>query len=545
MGIVADLDNRYQQQIRHLQSTLNAAYRLSGEFSSRAQHLQEENDQLRGPQGKELAQAYEPLVRNLRMENAGLHGLVAEASAKASRLQQENEQLRAENLTLQQRLLELTESPAKAADKPALPAFVKANTPAKPRRKPGRPAGHEATLRPLPATIDRKQTVALPIDPYKKPCCPQCNTQLSCVRHHKRLVEDIEPAKVVTTCYATTSGYCPRCRQHVESRAPEQPPPADVPHAQLGLHALSTAAMLRVCYRLPMRQISDLLADLPGLRISPGAITKQIQRLGQWLEGQYDRLQLAMRLAGCVHADETGWRTNGKNGYLWTLTDEKHTLYHVDRSRSGQVIADLLGESFTGTLVSDFYAVYDQFQGPQQKCLAHLLRELHEVVIQQPDLADHPFFVKTKSLLQQMLRLKKKQGTLEAAAYNRQVKGIETRLHHLAEKRWNQEEADRLAERLAKYENRLTTFLHDPKVEGTNNAAERALRPAVVMRKITGGSRSEKGARAWAILASVMRTIRQQGQPLVATIETLLKSAWAGQPPPTLPLSPELLGLRR
>jgi transposase len=544
MGVVADLDKRYQQQIRHLRADLNALYRQSGEFASRAHRLQEENDQLRGPRGRQLAQQYQPLLMNLRMENAGLHGLIEEQAAKNRQLQQENDHLRAENLALNQRLLELTE-PAASAEKSLPPAFVKANVPDKPHRKPGRPAGHEAALREPPTSIDVEQTVALPIDEHHKPCCPHCKTQLSRIRHHRRLVEDLEPAKVITTGYTTTSGYCPRCRKHVESRAADQPPPADVGHAQLGLHALSTVAVLRVCYRLPLRQISQLYADLPGLRISAGAITKQIQRLGRWLEGQYDRLGLVLRAAGCVHADETGWRTNGKNGYLWTLTDEKHTLYHVDRSRGGQVIANLLGETFAGTLVSDFYAVYDQFAGPQQKCLAHLLRELHETVQQQPDLANHAFFQKCKSLLQQMLRLKKKQGTLEAAAYNQQVKGLETRLHKLAKKRWDQEQADRLAERLDKYQDRLTTFLHDPAVDGTNNAAERALRPAVVMRKITGGSRSEKGAKAWSILASVMRTAQQQGQPLVTTIEAMLRAAWAGQEPATLPLSPDLLSLRR
>ena len=99
-----------------------------------------------------------------------------------------------------------------------------------------------------------------------------------------------------------------------------------------------------MAYRLPMRQVSQLFADLPGLRISPGAIAKQFQRMGRWLDGQYDRLKVAIRAAGVVHADETGWRTNGRSGYLWTLTDPKHTLYHVDGSREGRVIAELLGK---------------------------------------------------------------------------------------------------------------------------------------------------------------------------------------------------------
>jgi len=100
--------------------------------------------------------------------------------------------------------------------------------------------------------------------------------------------------------------------------------------------------MMRVCYRLPFRQITRLFMDLPGLKISPGAIVKQIKRCGKWLEKQYHRLKVVIRAAGVVHADETGWRTNGKNGYLWTLSTAGHTLYHVDRSRSAKVIAELL-----------------------------------------------------------------------------------------------------------------------------------------------------------------------------------------------------------
>jgi hypothetical protein len=292
---------------------------------------------------------------------------------------------------------------------------------------------------------------------------------------------------------------------------------------------MATAAVMRVCYRLPLRQITQLFEDLPGLTLSPAAVCKQLGRLGRWLSGQYERLQLVLRAAGVVHADETGWRTNGQNGYLWTLTNAQHTLYHVDRSRGGKVIADLLGEAFGGTLVSDFYAVYDQFDCPQQKCLTHLLRELREAVQKRPELASHTFFLRCKQLVQEMLRLKRRRKRRSRAEYDRQVKSAETRLRNLGAKSWGDADADRLAARLRKYEGRLTTFLHERKVDGTNNAAERALRPAVVMRKITGGSRSESGARAWAILASVMRTAQQQGRDVVETIKELMRAAWAGR----------------
>ena len=527
MGIVEAVSKQYQQQIDDLRADNASLYGRLAELAREAATLRQENQHLRVAHRKDLPRWFEQQVSLLQEDNARLHGQLSEQVARVAALQRDNDQLRAEKTALHQRILELTEQTAPPEEAPL--AGIQPSTPAKPRRKPGRPAGHVAALRPCARRIDNRQDVPLPVDGRGKRCCPHCRTQLSQIRHHRRLVEDIVPAQVVATCYLTHSGYCPQCRKRVESRDPDQPPPADLPHAQLGLNALTTAAVLRVAYRLPMRQVSQLLADVPGLRVSPGAIARQIQRMGRWLEGQYDRLKGALRAAGVVYGDETGWRNDGRHGCLWTVTDPRHTIYHVDDSREGRVILELLGEAFGGTLVSDFYVVYDRFKGPQQKCLVHLLRDLREAVQQQPDLAEHGFFQGCKTVVQRMLELKKQQGQMNPSAYNRQVKGLETRLRKLGQRVWGDADADRLAGRLRKYQDRLTVFLHDPAVDGTNNAAERALRPAVVMRKITGGSRSEKGAKAWAILASVMRTMRQQGQDLVDGIKTLLRAAWAGR----------------
>jgi len=449
-------------------------------------------------------------------------------------LRKRTAELEAENVKLKQRIAELTGRPAGEVEPAEPPAFVKANVPAKVRRKPGRRKGHAAALRPRPRKINVRQDVALPVDAQGEVCCPHCRTQLSKVKRHRRIVEDIVPSSVITTCYQTHSGYCPNCRKRVESRAVDQPPVANRPHAQLGINALATAAVMRIRYRLPLRQIAQLFADLPGLKLSPGALVKQIRRLSHWLAGQYDQLNRVLRAAEVVHADETGWRIDGRNGQLWAMTNDTHTLYHVDRSRSGKVIAELLGEAFGGTLVSDFYAAYDQFACPQQKCLTHLLRELRDTVKKRPSLATHAFFRQCKCLVQEALRLKKRRKGPSASAYARQVKSIETRLKNLGAKSWNDPDADRLAARIRKYASRLTTFLHHPKVEGTNNAAERALRPAVVMRKITGGNRSESGARAWAVLASIMRTAEQQGLDVLETIRMLLRAAWGGKKIPLL-----------
>jgi hypothetical protein len=351
------------------------------------------------------------------------------------------------------------------------------------------------------------------------------------VRQHERIVEDIIPARTVVTCYHTTSGYCPSCRKRIESRAPEQPPAADVPQGQIGLNALATAALLRVQYRLPYRLTTQLLADLPGLRLSPGAMARQVQTIGRWLEGEYDRLQVFLRQAPAVHMDETSWRVDGQNQWLWTLLDPRHTLFHVDQSRGQKVVLKLLGEVFGGTLISDFYSGYAALNCRKQKCLVHLLRELRDTAARNPAFAQGSFPRRLKRLLKELLLLPPRRARMRAGAYQARGRRLEERLRGLAHATWPEAHAQRLAARLRKHENELTLFLWDPAVAASNNAAERALRPAVVMRKITGGSRSARGARATAVLMSVVRTAVQQQRPLFDTIKTLLMNAWAGRNP--------------
>jgi hypothetical protein len=328
------------------------------------------------------------------------------------------------------------------------------------------------------------------------------------------------------------------CRRRVESRAPEQPPAADLPHAQLGLNALATAAVLRVVHRLPFAQVVAVLAGLSGLTVSRGTVARQLRRLGDWLGPYYERVRLALRASPRVNGDETGWRTGGRNGYLWAVTDERHTLYHVDRRRSGEVIEGLLGAAYPGTLTCDFYGAYGRLDCPKQRRLAHLLPELKDAARDSPAFAACDFHRRCRRLVRDMLALKRKWGELGGECYTRRACRIEDRLDRLARGQYDGPDASRLAKRLLKHRNELTRFLWDKDLGGTNNAAERALRPAVVMRKITGGSRSAAGAEAWAKLASLMRTASQQGRDVMETVKQLLTEHWAGKPAMALTAGP-------
>lgn len=442
-----------------------------------------------------------------------------------------NAKLLEENRRLKQQVKELTEKGREEQeDAKTPPDWVKASVRRVRRKRPGRKAGHPAALRPAPAHIDVEQDVPLPRDPAGRCSCPHCNARLLNLKRHKRVVEDIVPAKVLVTCYLTVSGFCPLCRRRVESRAAEQPPAASLPHGQLGINALSTAILLRVSHRLPFRQVARVLADLPGLSVSAAAIARQVQRAAGWLAGDYDKLLTDLRASPHVHADETGWRTDGKNGYLWALTDPKHTLYHVDQSRSGKVIAKLLGRAFGGTLVSDYYSAYAKMDCRKQKCLAHLLRELADSAEESKEFASGTFYRDTRQVLKGMLRLKSRWDELEKTDYTKRARRLEKQLGQLSRADYQEPNERRLAKRMLKYESELTAFLWDKDLEGTNNAAERAIRPAVVARKISGGSRSKNGADAWAKLASLLRTASQQGKHVLQTIKDMLRAQWAAAP---------------
>jgi transposase len=318
------------------------------------------------------------------------------SSVRIDQLEQQVEKLKAENKALKQKVKDLTLAASNAAkaggESSPAGADIKPSLKHHRRRRPGRKKGHPAALRPMPDHIDSHQPVPLPKDSQGRESCPCCNACLTEMEDHQRVVEDIIPAKVVVKCYHTRSGYCPSCRRRVESRALEQPPAANIPHGQLGVNALATAMVLRIVYRLPFRQVSAVFAHLPELSVSPGAIARQVQRVAEWFDQDYEKLLLQMRCAPIVYADETGWRVGGRNGQLWTVTSPDKTLYHIDKSRGSKVIQGLLGKAFDGTLVSDFYSAYSKMDCKKQKCLAHLLRELKESAEKSPAFAAGSFY---------------------------------------------------------------------------------------------------------------------------------------------------------
>lgn len=348
--------------------------------------------------------------------------------------------------------------------------------------------------------------------------CPRCGTQLVGGWVHRR-VQVIElpvqqRAQVIE--HELIARRCPAC----QSRVLPSPPGLDhgrVGRCRFGPRLLALAATMATVERLPGRQIQERFAREYDLSLSHGGISGLLRLTANRGKAQYQQLQQDIRGSPVVNADETGWRQDGVPGFIWSFSTPRACYYHYDASRAGAVADQVLGEDFGGTLVTDFYAAYDHFDGEKQRCWAHLWRDIDALEREYPtdeDLAAWVVGVRAIYDLARAPRPAQEAGVTPQAvrARQRRARRYEQQLRALCPE---QASADRpyatLAKRIRRYGSELFTFVHDPAVPHTNNAAERSLRHLVIARKISGGTRSAAGSDDRMILASLAATGRLQG----------------------------------
>lgn len=388
--------------------------------------------------------------------------------------------------------------------KPDPPPFVKPGKKGR-RKKPGRRKGHKGTSRKKPDYVD--ETVGLPMSE-----CPDCGGELGDpfdVREHVQ--EDIVIVKKKVTSYVRYRYRCVRCRKIVEA------PPAEgeIPGARIGPLAIAWSVMLKQVLGLPFGKTARVLEDLCGLRVTAGALAQASQRVAARLKPEMDALRAAVRGSPVLHADETGWRVGGDNWWLWAFVTKRLTLYRAAPSRGSKIIFEELGEGYDGIVIADFFSAYNKLTCEQQKCLVHLLRELRNVAKKNKSKEFANFRKRLKRIVADAMRLVARDD-LDDDAYERRMLRILDRTHIMGETEYIDADCCRLAKRIRTHEHSLFTFLFHPgEVEPDNNRAERAIRPAVVIRKMSGGSRSANGASATADLMSLARTCSLNDQNFV------------------------------
>jgi hypothetical protein len=404
-----------------------------------------------------------------------------------------------------------------------IPPYQKATTRSR-RKKPGRKEGHPGCRRPPPERIDEFKK-------HRLPRCPHCQGRLKrCEETRKRYTEDIPTGITpVVTEHTIHRDWCPKCKKLVAPTVPDA-----LPGASLGNRTLVMTAWMHYGLGNPLSQIIDVFNYHLQMKLTGGGLTQMWRRLQEIVYPWYQQIQTEALASAVLHADETSWRVGGKTHWLWCFANDDLTYFLIDRSRGKPALRKFFIKEFGGTLVTDFWGAYNAVVcAARQGCLVHLLRELHTVDHYGRGGKDWPDFAKKlRRLLGDAIRLRSAQGISPESTASRRQR-LDERLDELIATPWQDAQATRLIKRLRRHRNDLFTFLDQNGVPFDNNLAERAIRPAVIIRKNCYNNRSQAGADIQAVLMSIYRTLRQRGHnPLQTLTQAITTYLTTNQLPP-------------
>lgn len=448
----------------------------------------------------DLTAMHEELL-TVRAERDQLRGVLADVLAELAQLRaylaQTQAQLaavEAERQATHQELVDLKRKPFTTQPPPG------ATTAVPPR---GRPAGHPGSGRLRPTRIDHTQ--AIPAGDT----CPECGTPFTGTGTTRaRVIEDIDLVRpTVVTKYVIERRWCPNCRTYHEDSVI-----AALPRHRMGLHVLLFVVYQKVALGLSYGKIQHELRTYFGLTVSVGELPSMVAEIAALFGPAYARLLQLMRQQAAIHVDETSWRVDGVPHWLWVFVNDVVALYVVSRSRGSKVPQALLGPDFDGVVISDFFSAYSPLDVEKAKCWAHLLRDSHDYAKGQDAESERGRFHRTLHALFLEMGVALEQVQADPTGRERVYDEMRSKLWRFACEHWRSWQCQQLAERIKKYLDDLVVWLINPAVEATNNAAERALRGAVVTRKTSFGSRSKRGAHAFARLLSIIMTWERQGK---------------------------------
>ena len=349
-------------------------------------------------------------------------------------------------------------------------------------KKPGAPAYH----RPIPKKEDVTERTE-----YILRKCPICHNSVGkavdmVVKYEEDI--DLKPRPVIKQ-HTISRHWCSHCETYVKSK--------NIPDtSRIGIKTLGYILYARYRLRLPLTKIKESLSDLYNFKISEGEIVLKLKEAQALFGKDYEAITMLIQEATVVYADETGWRMNGQNWFLWVFATERGVQYVIEDTRGKGVAEQALGTKEDRVIISDGYAAYQNLPGDKQQCWIHLLRKakLHSQILH-----------KDLIILYKKLLLE-----LEKPLLQRNRKRFEDAFELLIKKKYGEPESSKVQARMERHKPFLFTCLSYDDVLPENNTAERAIRPQVVMRKIFGGSRSLAGVKAHEVNTSVIETMRKQ-----------------------------------
>jgi hypothetical protein len=341
--------------------------------------------------------------------------------------------------------------------------------------------------------------------------CPDCGTTLESRGVTRRTVLDGQPLKSQKQLLLLSVKRCPKCRRTFRAK-----PPGVLPKSLFSNRLLSIMAVEHYVHGLTLGQLCRQLG------IGYGALIGALHALAKRLQPALPTLLREYRAAFVKHADETGWRTDGRGGYAWLFCTPRLSLFRFRSSRSAKVAHEVLGSKrLPGTLVVDRYNAYNQAPCQIQYCYAHLSRDIEDLQKDDPDDPQVSRFVETAlpqlaaAMSLRQLKLSKRQFLQQASTLRHAIaQTMNTSASHPG--------IQHIQDVFREKSQRMYRWALDPRIPAENNRAERELRPLVIARKISFGSQSEAGAMTREVLMSVLLTLKKRTQNPVAVLSAAL-----------------------
>ena len=410
--------------------------------------------------------------------------------------------LEKENLELRKRL-----AAYENAHTPPSKALKKKQKPKKDGEGSGRlggPSGHPRYTRTVPEVTKKLK--------YELSNCLGCGSELGAsVRVERRVVEEIpETPKLEVIEYSIYHYKCSTCGIKVKTKTP-------VPQGQFGHNLEIEITLDKVEDRLTLMKIRFALKRKYGIDITDSGILNILKRMAKLCTKNYNAIIKRIRKADVLNVDETGIKLNGKQYYAWFFVSKSDVLI-VIRNRSKEVLDEVLGKNFKGTIICDGYSAYSKFTSNIQRCWAHIIREFFKEAETNPEAEG--FFEEFNAIFTRIKEIRKHMNNKPPPLKIYQE--IELRLKQLIEQLTHYKKLRKLANKLQNGMPNWLTCLKKSNVEPTNNLAEQTLRELVIQRKISPTLRSKKGVYILEVLMSTILTIKKRNQPLVATLKKLI-----------------------
>lgn len=463
----------------------------------------------------------EPTFASFQDERQFYQRRIAELEQKVALLTEQNAKLLEQLAQRSKNSSNSSKPPSSDIVKPPSPP-----SPTGPRKAGGQP-GHPGAHHP-PFSEDQLDDIQEHVPTH----CPKGHDLTDQRPRAPKILQQVELAQtpVVRTEYRRPGVWCPICDEMVYADLP----PGVIDGQLFGPRLLALLGYMKGSLHTTYSGLEDFCRDVLGIEASRGHLGNALARVSTALAPAYDELAGQVPTEPVLNIDESGWKDHGKRYWLWIFATATISFFVLATSRSSKVLHHILGQTYGGTIVSDFFSAYVKYANAfQQFCLAHLIRDV-KFLAELPDRAEQAFGKVLLSQFRRLFHVWHLRETIPKDRLDRLTHKIQRRIFTLAQRENLPKHAARLAKRLRKHDCALFRFLFDPAVSPTNNLAEQSIRHSVLNQRLTQGSRSAWGRQWNERIFTVIGTCRKQGRSAWQFLQEAVSAHYFHTPMPSL-----------